>query len=226
MFSSVPIRPPPKGGGLFPFIRWPASRHVHTLSRPVMAVDDSQRARILAEFSRIQDDFLEIGAYIPPVPDFTDARYSIASPRIGEFGLDCCTWVETLMRELLADPRSNDIPGIEVVRTGRDVNVDDFRRLLGPKYGFARGGYRLKEFEGPELRPFEEWERDQNPEWFRTYSRFKHDRFELAQRFTFGHAIRALAALEMLAGHWPGHDPGVPTKPEQPRSRVFFGRRL
>lgn len=190
-------------------------------------VDQRRRAQILREFERLQDEMLEIAAYVPLVPDFTDTRYGIASPRIAEFGLDCGTWVETLLCELLDDERSDMIPGIAVARTELRLSIDDFKKLLGPRYGLAKGGYRLRDHDGPELRPFEEWERDENPEWFRTYSRLKHSRFELADSFTLGHALRAFCALELLVSHWPGYEEiGYRPGPEQPRSRVLYGRRV
>lgn len=189
-------------------------------------MDENLRQRIYGEFRRIEDTFLDMVQYIPLVADLRDPRYSIASPRAAEFGLDCCTWVETLMKELLFDPRWDDkIPGIQDARKKRNPDMNLYRAIMGAKLGFARAGYAIRGLGGPEIQPFAEWDRDDNPEWFKTYSRYKHDRIEFAERFTMGHALSAFVALVMLVNHWPPYSPGLPVRgmEQRPFTRVLEG---
>jgi len=46
--------------------------------------------------------------------------------------------------------------------------------------------------------PLSDWVDDKNPEWFRLYSKFKHDRFALADKLTMSHALNAFVALTMV----------------------------
>ncbi len=150
-----------------------------------------------------------------------DPRYQIASPRAGEFGLDCCTWIETIFQELLRDPRWDNLEGIDDARKSSSVSMETYRRVFGAKLGFDRAGYPLKWLDTPVVRPFETWASDENPEWFKVYSKYKHDRFELANRFTLGHALMAFTALAILVNHWPGYDPGLRSPTKRPPSRVL-----
>jgi hypothetical protein len=78
-------------------------------------------------------------------------------------------------------------------------SIDTYRKVLEDWGQLGSGsGVALKGREGPLIGPFSDWGEDKNPEWFRRYSRFKHDRFAFADRFTMGAALNAFVALYLL----------------------------
>jgi hypothetical protein len=186
-------------------------------------VGEGRREEIQRVYLRLEEEFLDLAEYIPLVSDLADPRYAIASPRTAEFGLNCCTWVETLCRELLHDKRLDQFPEVAKVRKLSVPKMGEYRGILRERLGFAKGGYPLRITDGPDVKPFEAWEKDENPEWFKVYSEFKHDRFQLANRFTMGHALYAFVALAILKNHWRGFQPGGPYEPPEPASRVLRG---
>ncbi len=186
-------------------------------------MNEEKREEIVREYLRLEEAFLDLIQYVPLVGNLDDARYDIASPRTAEFGLDCCTWIETLFRELLSDPRWDDVTGVDEARRHPSPNIETYRSVFGERLGFDQGGYLLKWVEGPEIRPFEEWAKGENPEWFKVYSKYKHNRFEFAHRFTLGHALKSFVALVILVNHWPSFGPGLRKDLERRPSRVLRG---
>ena len=170
------------------------------------ALDKKRVEEMYVRFLRLEDMFLGLTEHVPLVADLADPRYSVASPKAAEFGLECCMWIETLMGELLSDKRWDDkVPSIQDVRDKGILNMDVYREPMGKWMGFSRGGYAIRDLGGPEIVPFAEWadeKNPQNPEWFRIYSKYKHRRFELDKRFTMGHALKAYVTLVMLVNHW------------------------
>lgn len=156
--------------------------------------------KALLEYVRLEDEFVRLTEYIPLHPDLEAPNYQFSSPRAAVFGLDCGTWLETLMKELLQDRRLDGQPEIEKLR--RQGTFSDCRKPFTEKLGWAKGGWRLKDLGGDDICPFISWGREENPEWFRVYSKLKHDRFELASTFTMGHALLMFVALTITIQHW------------------------
>jgi hypothetical protein len=182
-------------------------------------MDEKKREGIFREYARLEDEFLLLAEYIPLTPNLDDPNYQFGSPRAAAFGLDCCTWLETLMLELLGDSRLDDFPEIKKIRRKRNKSMDVYREVFEKKFVMSTGGYKLRYSEGDEIRPFAAWAKGKNPEWFRVYSKYKHDRFALADMFTMGHALEAFLALSIVMNHWDWYRP----LGDQYSSKVFEG---
>src|SRR3972149_4388591 len=114
-------------------------------------MDTKKVEKLYDEFIRLEDRFMDLAQHIPLVASIDDPRYSIASPKAAEFGLECCMWVETLMRELLFDARWDDkIREIQEIRKKGEPSMDVYRGPMGKAMGFSRGGYALRDLGGPE----------------------------------------------------------------------------
>jgi hypothetical protein len=165
-------------------------------------MDEKKREEIFREYARLEDEFLLLAEYMPLTPDLDDPNYQFGSPRAAIFGLDCCTWLETLMLELLGDSRLDDLPGIKNIRSEKNKTIDVYREVFETKFVMSTGGYKLRYSEGDEIRPFAFWAKGQNPDWFKIYSKYKHDRSAFARKFTMGHALQAFLALSIIMNHW------------------------
>ena len=154
------------------------------------------------EYRRLEDDFLKLTEYIPLAPDMRSRNYKISSLRTGAFGVDCGTWLETLFEELLMDAKLNLVKRIESIRNSRNRKISVYRRVFEKELNFSKKYGELKYFWGSKIRPFKEWKKGVNPEWWRHYSRFKHQRFALAEEFTMGHALQSFTALSIVVSIW------------------------
>ena len=157
---------------------------------------------MLREYQRLEERLLELSSYVPLVADPEAPNYRFPSPRAAEFGVDCGTWLDTLMNGLLEDPRLDEYPGIQSIRRKRRRGIDLYREAFEEGFGFSKGGYALRYVGGPEIRPFEPWATGDDLEWYGTYSRYKHDRFALADRYTMLHALQTFVALTIVLLHW------------------------
>ncbi|MCK4444532.1 MAG: hypothetical protein KAW09_08310, partial [Thermoplasmata archaeon] len=154
--------------------------------------------------------------YIPLASSLDAPNYGFPSPKAAEFGLECGTWLETIMTELLNDPRVDSVSGIEKLR--KRPGFKAYMKAFTERFGLEKGGWRLKDSEADEIWPFESWKQDENPEWYRIYSRYKHDRIALASKWTMKQTVQIFTALTIVIQHWP--KPESWTKRE---SRVLEG---
>lgn len=98
-------------------------------------MDKAMIEKMHNEFVRLEDRFLELTQHVPLVASIDDSRYSIASPEAADFGLECGTWIETLMRELLLDPRwDNKVPGIQEARAQKELNIGVCREVMADSW--------------------------------------------------------------------------------------------
>jgi hypothetical protein len=164
--------------------------------------DPRRRDRVIQEYKRLEDEFLELAEYIPLAPDMRFRNYRISSFRTGAFGVDCCTWLETLFEYLLMDARLNLCKGIERIRNSPKRGINVYRSVFEKELSFSERYGSLKYFWGSKIRPFKQWKKGKNPEWWRLYSRFKHERFALGEKFTMGHALESFTALSIVVSIW------------------------
>ena len=106
----------------------------------------------LKEYEKIESWLLEIAEYVPLDPNPSAPNYCFPSPKAAEFALECGTWLETLMTELLMDDRLDDIQRIHNLR--RYPNIDTYRKVFEARFGFSKGGWALKGQNEPQILPF------------------------------------------------------------------------
>jgi hypothetical protein len=167
--------------------------------------DPSKWRLFRKEQGRLESEFLLLTEYIPLAPDLNASNFQFGSPRAAAFGPDCGTWVETCLAEHLQSPRFDTDPEVRDARSG-DANIDLYRRILGTRLGLVNLSLVTRE-NAISVRPFESFEQDQNPEWFRTYSRLKHRRIDLAETWTMRGSLECTAALVVPLREFvePGH---------------------
>ncbi|SRR6266566_111333 len=165
-------------------------------------MNQKDRETVREEYYRLEEQFLGLTQYIPLVADVEETRYRIASPRAAEFGIDCGTWIDTLMRELVFDDRCNSAPAVENLRQaitgdGR-VQINSLRDILEPQFRFSAAAFQLRGFAESSVMPFRAWADGRPLDWYQVYSAQKHNRLKLAQEFTMGHALHSFAGLTAL----------------------------
>lgn len=168
-------------------------------------------------YVQIEDDFLDIVDYISMQDDFTHPCYQIGSSKLMDFSLKVGTEVETVFREILESKRFDANGGISKKREAQ--NIDVYRKVIGPVYQL--NDYKLLiNLINKEIKPFENFDQNGRPEWFPIYSKYKHNKLELLERWNLKHSLYALGCLLILVVNHPSID-GKEFRKHKVSQRVF-----
>ena len=186
---------------------------------PARRLEEITRWRLfLKENLRLESEFLHLTEYIPLPAKLLAPNFQFGSPRAAAFGLDCCTWLETCLRNLLASPRFDS--DRNVVRARKKIqDMDLYRRALDALVGLSRQE-RMTSEQLLTIAPFRAFVSDRNPDWFRKYSKFKHDRVALANSWNMRDSLESLAGLSVVLHSFVAAGIVIDVQ-----SRVFLGER-
>lgn len=157
----------------------------------------------LRRYEQIENDFLELTDYIEPQDDFEHYSYFIGSSKLMDFCLKVGTEVETLFRELLENRKFDSVHDIAEKR--RRQNISIYREVIEPIYELSKYKLFVHSID-KEIQPFENFNLEGNPEWFRIYSKHKHNKIELIQKWNLKHALFSLGCLLLLVINHPSRD--------------------
>lgn len=161
-------------------------------------LDEIENWRIfLKEYVRLEGDFIRLTEYIPLASSLNAPNFQFGSPAAAAFGLDSCTWLETCLHKLLASPLFDGDKAVVKARKGKEQDMTTYRKVFEPLLALSKEE-RVTLDASLSVRPFKPLAAGQSPNWFRKYSRFKHDRVELARLWTMGDSIQGLAALSIV----------------------------
>ncbi|MBN1801486.1 MAG: hypothetical protein JW891_08270 [Candidatus Lokiarchaeota archaeon] len=156
----------------------------------------------LRRYIQAEDDFLDIMDYINITENWNDPCYKIGSSKLMDFCLKVCTEIETLFREILNSTRFDSHQDISRKRNNQNINV--YMDVIEPVYEL--GKYSVFFLQGRmEIWPFLNFN-TQTPEWFKIYSKYKHNKLELLKRWNIKASIHALSAFLILAINHPTID--------------------
>lgn len=171
----------------------------------------------LRRYEQIEDDFLEIIDFIELQNDFSHKSYSIGSSKLMDFCLKVGTEVETLFREILENKRFDSVNAITEKR--KNQNIDVYREVIEPVYQLRY--YKLiVNFIDKEIQPFENFNLEGYPEWFGIYSKYKHNKIELIEKWNLKHSLFSLGCLLILVINHPSID-GKEFRSHKVSQRVF-----
>ena len=170
-------------------------------------------------FQRLEKEFLKILNYIPLHPDLSHPNYQRGSPALMDFCLHVCSEVETIFRCILEWDRFNDQPDIETKRANQNMNI--YREIIGKLLNFEEKEVVITNI-NQLLRPFEEFNSNRNPKWFRKYSKYKHNKLKLIEKWNLLHALKALGAMYILIVNHPDNlHPMILYNADKYKSKVF-----
>ena len=150
-------------------------------------------------YHHIESDFLEIMDFIHISDKFGDPCYKIGSSKLMDFCLKVGTEIETLFREILNDKRFDSEPDITAKREHQNIKV--YRDIIEPKYNLRNYSLYVKPIK-TEIFPFLKFE-SKTPEWFKIYSKDKHNKLNLIQNWNVLHSLYSLGALLLLVINHP-----------------------
>jgi len=153
-------------------------------------------------YQQIEGEFLEITDFIDISDNFNDSCYKIGSSKMMDFCLKIGTELETLFRILLESKRFDRHPNIIDKRRYQDIMV--YQEIIEPEY-------RLRDYKlfvkliNKHITPFEGFD-SQPPNWFPIYSKYKHNKIELIEKWNLKHSLFALGCLAILISNHPSLD--------------------
>ena len=149
----------------------------------------------LRRYEQIEGDFLELTDFIELQNDLNHANYSVGSSKLMDFCLKVGTEVETLFRAILESRRFDSVRGIAEKR--KNQNIDVYREVIEPVYRLSE--YKLSvNLIDREIQPFGSFE-NESPEWFKIYSKDKHNKIKLIKKWNMKHSLFSLGGLLLLA---------------------------
>lgn len=147
----------------------------------------------------IEEEFLEITDYIEPNKDFNNCCYKVGSSKLMDFCLKVGSEVETIFKILLL---SKKFDGKR--KNGDEKSIKKYRPLIEQKYHLSK--YTLYVIHiHKTIKPFEFFD-TKTPEWFKIYSKSKHDKIDLINKWNLKHALYALGCLYLLVINYPTLD--------------------
>lgn len=150
-------------------------------------------------YHQIESDFLEMMDFIHISDKYSDPCYKIGSSKLMDFCLKVGTEIETLFREMLNDKKFDSYPDIAKKRNNQ--NIDVYKKIIEPKYELRKYSLFVKPIRD-EIFPFINFD-SQTPEWFKIYSKHKHNKLELLNKWNMLHSLYSLGALLLLVINHP-----------------------
>lgn len=145
-------------------------------------------------------DFIELKS------SFDDCCYHVGSSKLMDFCLKVGSEVETLLREILNGSKLDSSDKIDEARNNQ--NIDRYREYIEPVYKLS--DYKLDFMPmSLEICPFEEFQFNQNPGWFKVYSKHKHNKLELIKIWNMEHSLYALGGFLLLVINHPSLELGL-----------------
>lgn len=159
----------------------------------------------LRRYMAIEENFLQLTDFIEPEENFNSHCYQFGSSKLMDFCLKVGTEIETLFRLLLEDKKFDNIKDIENKR--KSQNMDIYREVVGKKYKLHEYKLRVHHIK-KEIYPFENFDK-KNPDWFRCYSKHKHDKIKLIKIWNLKYALFSLGCLLLLVINHPEVDEAI-----------------
>jgi len=146
-------------------------------------------------YKTIENDLVEILDYIDLSKNFGDCCYKIGSTKLMDFCLKVGSEVESVFRCKLYRSEFDQVHDISRKRDNQ--NMDVYREEIGNKNNLSE--VELV-FEPIDMRicPFKVFRWSINPEWFKIYSKNKHNKYELIKQWNLNYSLLALGGLLIL----------------------------
>lgn len=147
-------------------------------------------------YKNIEEEFLEITDFIELNKDFDNCCYKVGSSKLMDFCLKVGSEIETLFKILLFSEKFD-----EIRKNGDDKSIDKYRPILEKKYYFSEYSLMVIPIQKI-IKPFESFDK-KRPEWFGIYSKSKHNKIDLIEKWNLKHSLYALSCLFLLVINHP-----------------------
>jgi len=132
-------------------------------------------------FLALESDLERLSRYV----EFTKDNYKTYSLEMAHLLLAASSEVDVVLKGLCNRVDSKKKPD----------NIDGYREILRPKFPrLCEMQIRIPRF-ALDVIPWENWQSDKNPNWWRAYNKVKHDRAEFFKLANLQNTVAAIAGL-------------------------------
>jgi hypothetical protein len=147
-------------------------------------------------YLELEREFSEFTNLVPLISE----NSNVISPRLANIASLTGNWIETTFRRMAKSGWPFQQPACNVPQEIEDI--DTFRNTFEVPYRLSKRAVFVKSYLTELHRrifPFQSFGEGKNPEWFKDYSRLKHDRLELQKSMTLRKVTDAMAGLFLLS---------------------------
>ena len=149
-------------------------------------------------FLALEKDMEVVSRYI----EFCDANFSVFSVELGHLLFAAASEVDVVAK-LLCKQIQPEAPR---------ANIDDYKAVLKPAIPALPKTKIFVPRYGLEFKPWSNWAGTENPVWWRSYNKVKHQRDAHFDQATLKNALNALGALLIVTFHYYSRKLAIPPK--------------
>jgi len=150
------------------------------------------------EYCELESQFRDIIRYVALIRRHKD----VISLKLANLSSHIGNWMESVFYRMARTERyQRYLPEYPITGIKDFIDnpcVDNFRKTFEPYYELSEQRVRVLPHDYGVVKPFEEFSQLVNPEWFKAYSKYKHNREELFNQMTLAHVTNSLAGLFIL----------------------------
>lgn len=135
-------------------------------------------------FLALENDTEEIARYV----DFTKANFPTYSIELAHLLLAASSEIDVVAKQLCSI----------VSPSSKAENIDDYRKIINPTFPVICTMKIVIPRFSLTLHPWDNWQRDVNPNWWKAYNNVKHQRHEHFSDANLKNALNALSGLYIL----------------------------
>jgi hypothetical protein len=168
-----------------------------------MAVSESESLTHWNYFLALEDDLDRISRFI----EFTSANYKCFSIELARTLLLACSEIDVVAKQLCS----------RIAPNTKAQNICDYRAIItGVSKSFSVQELFIPRH-GLHLKPWENWNCDENPDWWRAHNLVKHTRHRHYPEANLENALNAVGALLIAVIHLYPDEAGQGTLAPNPR---------
>lgn len=139
-------------------------------------------------FLALEEDIEHLARYV----EFTTSNFSTYSLEIAHIYLAACSEVDVVAKQLSRkiDPDSNP------------RNIDDYRRIIDSAIPSIKNEKVTLHRYGLDLNPWDNWNEEQSPLWWRSHNAVKHERHNNFDKANLKNVLNAMSGLFLLILHY------------------------
>jgi len=157
-------------------------------------------------YQHLENEFIAIAEIIPLTKDWEAPNYKFGSYPVGDCLIRICGEIETLLKIYCHSPKFEGEGDAEKAKRGE--NIGDMKPFCKNVIGLPYRSVYFRDLED-RVNPFLEFNDGKLPEWFKIYSRDKHNKLKLVENVNMKHLLYSLAGLYLLLCLHPDDFPGL-----------------
>lgn len=144
-------------------------------------------------YKTLEEELIQYIRYVP----LTEMHYPVWSFYLGNLLNNIGSIIDSFFKNAIHSPSLNLFEGIDIHRARDQQDMGKYREIFERFYQLSNKKiYELQNFSS--IMPYSKWKDDKTPEWWDSYRKIKHDRFQNKEKATLKTTLDALGGLFLL----------------------------